>query len=125
MQNNARKDKPSVFNLLMDKPPKPTSVSVANEAILTELACYTNSFFIPTDEDLIKKHGPLLFFKEHEKNYPILCEIVKGIFCLLPASTSIEGVFTSSGLIHNERRKRLNPKLLEDLTMLSYNKKHI
>ena len=62
MQNNARKDKPSVFNLLMDIPPKPTSVSVANEAILTELACYTNSFFIPTDEDLIKKHGPLLFF---------------------------------------------------------------
>ena len=79
---------------------------------------YSGKFFL-------KKHGPLLFFKEHEKNYPILCEIVKGIFCLLPASTSIEGVFTSSGLIHNERRKSLNPKLLEDLTMLSYNKKHI
>ena len=82
-------------------------------------------FFIPTDEDLIKKHGPFLFFKEQEKSYPILCEIVKGIFSLLPASTYIEGVFTSSGLIHNERRKSLNAKLLEDLTILSYSKKHI
>ena len=97
----------------MDRPPKPTSKAVANEAILTELACYTNSFFTPTDEDLIKKHAPLLFFKEHEKSYPILCEIVKGIFSLLPASTSIEGVLTSFSLIHNDRTRRLHPKQLE------------
>ena len=124
MQNNPRKDKLSVFNLLMDNPLKPTSKAVANEPILMELACYTNSYFTSTDAELIKKYGPLLFFKEHEKQYPILCEIVKGIFCLLPASTSIEGVFTSTGLIHNDRRRRLHPKQLEDLTMLSYNKKH-
>ena len=44
-------------------------------------------------------------------------EIVKGIFSLLPASTSIEGFFISSGLIYNDRRRRLHPKQLEDLTM--------
>ena len=73
---------------------------------------------------ILSKNMTLLFFKEHEQNYPILSEIVKGIFCLLPASTSIEGVFTSTGLIHNDRRRRLHPKQLEDLTMISYNKRH-
>ena len=63
VQYNPRKGKPSVSNLLMDIPPKPTFKAVANEALLTELACYTNSNFIPTDEDLIKKHDPLLSFK--------------------------------------------------------------
>ena len=73
---------------------------------------------------ILSKNMTLLFFKEHEQNYPILSEIVKGIFCLLPASPSLEGVFTSTGLIHNDRRRSLHPKQLEDLTMLSYNKKH-
>ena len=36
------------------------------------------------------------------KIVPILSKIVKGIFCLLPASTSMEGVFASTGLIINE-----------------------
>ena len=70
---------------------------------------------------ILSKNMTLLFFKEHEQNYPILSEIVKGIFCLLPASNSIEGVFSSTGLIHNDR-KRLHSKQLEDLTMLSYTK---
>ena len=70
---------------------------------------------------ILSKNMTLLFFKEHEQNYPILSEIVKGIFCLLPAYNSIEGVFGSTGLIHNDR-KRLHSKQLEDLTMLSYTK---
>ena len=51
--------------------------------------------WLSTDEALIKKHDPLLFFKHHENEYPVLSLISKAIFSLMSASTSIECSFSS------------------------------
>ena len=125
MSNDSRKDMPSVLRMVMDKAPKKTSKTVTSADLIKELTLYFNSVFTPIDEDLIKVYGPLLFYKENEADYPILCEMAKAIFSLLPASTSIEGIFTSTKMTHTDKRKRLHPKKLEDLTLLKCNKHHL
>ena len=39
-----------------------------------EMISYERFVFEPRDEKLIKKHGPLLFFKMHGKDFPILSQ---------------------------------------------------
>jgi len=36
-----------------------------------EIKAYELSTWISTDEALLKKHGPHLFFKHHENEYPV------------------------------------------------------
>jgi len=93
---------PSVLRMVMDK----ASKTVTSVDLIKELTLYFNSVFTPIDEDLIKVYGPLLFYKENEADYPILCEMAKAIIILLPVSISIEGVFTSTKITHTDKRKR-------------------
>ena len=56
-----------------------------------------------------------------KKEYPILCRLAKAIFCLLPASTSIESKFSNTDLILTDRRSSMKPKLFEDITIVKFN----
>ena len=51
-----------------------------------ELKSYELSTWTSNDDALLKKHGPLLLFKTHEVEYPILSGMAKAIFSLMPAS---------------------------------------
>ena len=44
-------------------------------------------------------HGPLLFYKENMETFPLLSQIAKAIFCMLPASLASERLFRGSGRI--------------------------
>ena len=67
---------------------KQNVVPLDNRAVtcLRELKAYELSTWTSSDETLLKKHGPLLFFKTHEVEYPILSDININIFI----NTSIE-----------------------------------
>jgi hypothetical protein len=93
-----------------------------NNSLITELQKYDASIYFSTDENLISKYGPLLFFKENEKDFPILSEIAKMIFCLVPSSSPVESVFSITGNTQNKSRNRLNPKQLANLTLLKMNR---
>ena len=43
------------------------------------------------------------------------------IFCLFPASTSIESKFSTTDLIMTDRRSRMKPQLFEDLSIVKFN----
>ena len=63
ISNNPRSQRLNLASQAMRKVPE---VSKDNEPILLELALYEASTWWSTDEVLLKKHGPLLFFKENE-----------------------------------------------------------
>jgi hypothetical protein len=80
-KNSVCNDCASMLTSLMDKLDKNSD----NLSIINELQKYDASLYFSTDEKLIKKYGPMLFFKENEKEFPNLSEIAKMIFCLVPS----------------------------------------
>ena len=119
-KNSIRSDVSSMLKSLSDAP---TNLSrPENNSIITELQKYDASIYSSTDEKLILKYGPLLFFKENEKDYPILSEIAKMIFCLVPSSSPVESVLSITGNTQNKSRNRLNPNQLTNLTLLKMNR---
>ena len=58
-----------------------------------EIKAYEASAWHNTDKVLILVHGPLLFFKDNGEEFPILCQLVKAIFSVMPSSSSIESGF--------------------------------
>ena len=63
ISNNPRSQRLNLASQAMRKTPE---VSQENEPVILELALYEASTWWSTDEVLLKKHGPLLFFKENE-----------------------------------------------------------
>ena len=110
-------------------------VADKDNSLCNELQRYEDSTWWSTEEELIKQHGPLLFFKQNEKvkyklnytnliqkkDFPILSSLAKAIFCLFPASTSIESKFSTTDLIMTDRRSRMKPQLFEDLSIVKFN----
>ena len=115
-----RSDVSSMLKSLSDAP---TNLSrPENNSIIIELQKYDASIYFSTDENLISKYGPLLFFKENEKDFPKLSEIAKMIFCLVPSSSPVESIFSITGYTQNKLRNRLNPNQLTNLTLLKTNR---
>ena len=99
---------------------KQNAVPLDNRAVtcLRELKAYELSTWTSSDETLLKKHGPLLFFKTHETEYPILSGMAKAIFSLMPASTSIENCFSGCANIVTPKRNATATTTLENLIMI-------
>ena len=83
--NDQRSKIQSLFVSLMDE--KPRQPGKKGGKIEEELRAYENNNWSSNDEFLIKKHGPLLFFKENQDQFPILSRLAKVIFSASPAST--------------------------------------
>ena len=62
LNNNPRKDKISLASKAMDPGPLKKYVSLS-----VQLKRYEESGWWSSDKDLLRKHGPLLFFKDNEK----------------------------------------------------------
>lgn len=109
-KNSVRSDVSSMLKSLSDAP---TNLSnPENNSLTTELQKYDALIYFSTDENLISKYGPLLFFKENEKDFPILSEIAKMIFCLVPSSSPVESVFSITGNTQNKSRKYIESKAI-------------
>ena len=103
----------------MDKPI--TNIATSNIGVallLKEIKAYEISTWPSDDADLLKKNGPLLFFKTHELEYPLLNDMAKALFSLMPASTSIKCCFSGCANIVTAKRNATSTNTLEDLTII-------
>jgi hypothetical protein len=55
------------------------------------------------------------YFRVNEKEYPILSEIAKAIFCLVPSSSPVESTLSTTGNTQKKLRNSLYPTQLENL----------
>jgi hypothetical protein len=94
-KNSVRNDCASILNSLIDTPK--LDKNSENLSIINKLQKNDASIYFSTDEKSIKKYGPMLFFKENEKEFPTLSEIAKMIFCIVPSSSPVEGVLSITG----------------------------
>ena len=97
------------------------STGPANK-IENEIKGYQNHEFSSTDEALIQKHGPLLFFKENSSKFPLLSNLAKAVFSAMPSSTPVENLFSGAKETANPLRNRANPEQVANLTLLKRNK---
>ena len=74
--------------------------------------------YVTQNANLLKKHGPLLFFKMHELEYPLFSAIANPLFSLMPASTSIKCCFSGCANIVTAKRNATSTNTLEDLTII-------
>ncbi len=116
------KDRPSILLQQMDKQ-SAVSYNLDNRAATCqkELKSYELSTWASNEETLIKKHGPILFFKTHEAEYPFLSGMAKAISSLIPASASIANCFSGCANIVTTKRNATATTTLENLIM---NKSH-
>ena len=113
------KDRSSILLQQMDK--QSTNIVTFNNSLVSiqkELKSYELSTWSSNDDDSIKKHGPILFFKLHEMEYPMLGGMAKSIFSLMPASTSIECCFSQCANIVTTKRNATSTQSLEGLTII-------
>ena len=114
--NDPRKKQKSLFTSLMDKQ-QPTA-TMASKNLKAEMRAYEHFDFSPKDEKLILKHGPLLFYKMHEKDFPILSQLAKAVYCIMASSTPVETVFSGTKTTASPIRNRTQPMNLKNLTLL-------
>jgi hypothetical protein len=125
-QNNVRKKKGNFLTSLKNQVTEPSKTprSKTRANLDKEIANYENDNLengVLEDPELSKKYGPLLFFKQKEAQYPILCNIAKAVFSTMPSSTPVESLFSSTGLIDTDMRTRLSVNKLENLVMIKRN----
>ena len=122
VQNNPRAMVPDLFISLMDAKPDPSrQPKLDSEVKAYQQSVWTKDEKVPHDLVIIKKHGPLLFYKENEKDFPILCELARAIYCVMASSTPIESVFSGCKQTTSPLRSRTRPGLVKDLTCLRKN----
>jgi len=121
LNNDKSKNRQSLLEQIQDKP-RVIPTNNIGKAFKKELISYNLSDWQCSDKDLRKKYGPLLFFKENEKEFPILCTMAKAIFCVMPASTAVESLFSHLNLIQTKTRNRIDPLNLENIAILRTNR---
>jgi hypothetical protein len=114
--NNPRRKQQGIFSLTQDK-----AKTCAKPATELEIKLYQN-FSWSSKNKLQKSHGPLLFYKENIETFPLLAQLAKAIFCMLPASIAAERLFRGSGRIVTTDRNLLDPKNLESITIIKNNR---
>ena len=115
--NNPRRKQQGILSLTQDK-----AKTCAKPAIELEIKLYQNFSWSSNNKELQKSHGPLLFYKENIETFPLLAQLAKAIFCMLPASIAAERLFRGSGRIVTTDRNLLDPKNLEFITLIKNNR---
>ena len=65
--------------------------------------------------------NPLDYWKDNAKVFPILAEIAKSVLCVPGSSVSVERVFSKNGIIITQRRNRLSPTHVKQLSFIAHN----
>ena len=101
------------FNLLArtGKSRRTSGTSSSSSPAFSEAEVYLNTdfVFLDTDGDL----DILQWWKDHEKNLPILSIIAKQIFGTPASTVAVEQEFSAGGNILDETRSRMTPQSIE------------
>jgi len=74
-----------------------------------ELDTYLRSF----DYRLVSIKDPLLWWKEHQTDFPILAHMAFDIFSIPVMSSEVERVFSIAKKLITDERNRLGPEVVE------------
>ena len=88
----------------------------------SELEHYLNVMKMKqSTEELTEIHNnPLIWWKEHEAEYPLLTKVARGVFVILPASASAERLFSWAKQILCDRRSCLKAVTVKMLAALKH-----
>lgn len=80
-----------------------------------ELNKYLTLSLLPRQED------PLMWWKQHAKEYPNLSKLAVKYLSPPPSSVNSERLFSAAGSIYTENRNRLSPENAEKLLFIMKN----
>jgi hypothetical protein len=80
----------------------------------SELSSYLDSDTVDQYDD--DDFNILTWWHEHKLTYPVLSILAKDILSVLVSTVSSESAFSLTGRIIEERRRQLNPEMVEMLT---------
>lgn len=76
------------------------------------------------EADLLEvKEDPLVWWKEHQYQYPLLSQLAKRYLCIPGTSVSSERVFSTAGDIITAQRSALLPEHVDQIIFLNKNLK--
>lgn len=105
----------SIWNDIDISVAKSTPIGTAKSRAIVEVQRYLEDSIIPKGQD------PLSWWKDHSYNYPHLSALARNTLCSLGTSVPCERVFSSAGLVLNDRRCRLKSEKVNMLLFLHYN----
>lgn len=92
-----------------------TPLGTAKSRAIVEIQRYMDDVVIARNQD------PFKWWKDQSYNYPNLSILAKNILCHLGTSVPCERIFSSTGLVLNDRRCRLKSDKVNMLLFLHYN----
>ena len=98
-------------------------ISKYKTSLDAEIKAFEASAWHSTDTALILVHRLLLFFKENEGEFPILCQLAYASFLVMPSPVSIESVFSRTKLKVSLLRSSTLSVHVQNLTMIRRNGK--
>nr|XP_055054000.1 E3 SUMO-protein ligase ZBED1-like [Misgurnus anguillicaudatus] len=76
------------------------------------------------DADLLEvKEDPLVWWKEHQYQYPLLSQLAKRYLCIPGTSVSSERIFSTAGDVITAQRSALHPEHVDQIIFLNKNLK--
>ncbi|KAF0706620.1 zinc finger BED domain-containing protein 1-like, partial [Aphis craccivora] len=91
----------SIWNDIDSCVAKSTPMGTAKSRVIVEVQHYQEDSIISRNQD------PLKLWKDHSYNYPHLNVLTQNTLCHFGTSVPCERVFSSAGLVLNDRRRRL------------------
>lgn len=102
------------------KPEPPSGQDVqrpSRASIELELNMYLQTADLDAEED------PLVWWRQHEVNFPLVAKLAKKYLCIPATSSASERVFSTSGNIVTCKRSCLKPERVDQLVFLALNLK--
>ncbi|XP_060879011.1 E3 SUMO-protein ligase ZBED1-like [Metopolophium dirhodum] len=115
INSHSNSEQLSIWNDIDRCVAKSTPIGTAKSRAIVEVQRYLEDSIIPRCQD------PLSWWKDHSYNYPHLSVLARNILCFLGTSVPCERVFSSAGLVLNDRRCRLKNEKVNMLLFLHYN----
>lgn len=113
--NQSHDEELSIWNDIDMSISKSTSLGTAKSKAIVEVQRYLE------DSIITRNHDPLKWWKDHAYNYPYLSVVARNTLCNLGTSVPCERIFSSAGLVLNDRRCRLKSEKVNMLLFLHYN----
>ncbi len=74
-----------------------------------------------TEQKVRRSEDPLVWWEMNGKRFPRLAPLAREVLCVPATSTPSERVFSTSGLVVDQRRSLMTPKLVDALVFLHRN----
>ncbi len=93
-----------------------STAQVSTSPAQTELDKYLNSELLDDDSK------PLLYWKDHRSEFPLLCQLARRYLAVPASSAPVERLFSIAGKTFSKERSRLTDERFEQLMFIKCNK---